>query len=271
MDEPIGDPGFFPTLLISELASKYNKVILAGEGADEIFGGYDKYKMLFYGRYVSFLIPKFDYNNDILNRIKHLNKLKEIYAYQNVFSVFEDEELKKMKIKKKIQRNFWLERGDIFRKMQYYDINTLMPEDFFMKADKMSSAYGLEERVPYMDHRIIEFGLNLPINFKLRLWNEKFILKKTFSNFLPKIIIKRRKRGYNVPIDQWFKTILKDRFFNLLEERNHSLYENKFLYRLLERVNNMKYYYKNNFYLAQKLWTVYIFEEWYKKFMDRNF
>ncbi|KKN57304.1 hypothetical protein LCGC14_0563320 [marine sediment metagenome] len=76
----------------------------------------------------------------------------------------------------------------------------LMPENFFMKADKMSSAYGLEERVPYMDHRLVIFALGLSKNYKLQFWNEKYILKKIFSQILPKKIIKRRKRGYNVQL-----------------------------------------------------------------------
>jgi len=265
MDEPIGDPGFFPTFLISKLASKFNKVVLAGEGADEIFGGYDKYKMYYYGQYISKLIPNFKVQNEILMRVLNISRMKEKESYLNIIQVFNENELKNLSLKPKIKVNFWLNQGDLYQKMQYFDIHTLMPEDFFMKADKMSSAFGLEERVPYMDHRLVEFAINLPLKLKLNIWNEKFILKKTFSNFLPKEIIKRRKRGYNVPIDHWFKNILRDRLISLLETNKHNFYNKSYVYKLLNQIKRTKDNYKRNFYLAQKLWTIYVFEEWYRE------
>ncbi|MHA1284703.1 MAG: asparagine synthase (glutamine-hydrolyzing) [Promethearchaeota archaeon] len=268
MEEPIGDPGFFPTFLISKLASKYNKVVLAGEGGDEIFGGYDKYKIMLYGKYFSPIIPKFNYKNEIIKRVSNISKFNDKKGYINIIQVFNQGELKEMAIESHLSVNFWLNKGDLYQKMQYFDIHTLMPEDFFMKADKMSSAFGLEERVPYMDHRLVEFAINLPLKLKLNIWNEKFILKKTFSNFLPKEIIKRRKRGYNVPIDHWFKNILHDRLISLLETNKHNYYNKKYVYKLLNQIKRTRDNYKRNFYLAQKLWTIYVFEEWYKGFFN---
>jgi len=267
MDEPIGDPGFFPTLLISELASKHNKVVLAGEGADEIFGGYDKYKLYVYGRKISFIFPKLNYQQEILKRIAEFSKLSESQGYSETIQVFESKELDRLEIKQNMLSNYWIKNANLFQKMQNFDIKTLMPEDFFMKADKMSSAFGLEERVPYMDHRLVEFALNLPTRLKLHFWNEKFLLKKTFSKFLPKIIIKRRKRGYNVPMDYWFKKILNYRLLDLFKENHHNLYNQDYIYELLRRIANAGENYKKNFYLAQKLWTIYVFEEWYNKYI----
>jgi asparagine synthase (glutamine-hydrolysing) len=132
-----------------------------------------------------------------------------------------------------------------------------------MKADKMSSAFGLEERVPYMDHRLVEFGLNLPIKSKLNVWNEKLILKNTFRKFLPKKIVKRRKRGYNVPIDNWFKNLLESKIIETFDVNNHKLYNKQFLIELLAKLKKLGNNYKRNWYVAQQLWTIYIFEEWY--------
>ena len=200
MDEPIGDAAFFPTLLLSELISKQFKVVLAGEGADELFGGYDKYKMFLYGRMLSYFLPKIKYRDETLRRLSNFSNKRGKHGYIESICAFNEEEMYKMKITPIRDNKMWLPYGNTMQKMQIFDIKSVLTEDFFMKADKMSSAYGLEERVPYMDHNLVKFAINLPSKYKLYLWNEKYLLKKTFNHFLPKIIIKRRKRGYNAPI-----------------------------------------------------------------------
>lgn len=268
MDEPIGDAAFFPTMLISELVSRQFKVVLAGEGADEIFGGYDKYKMFYYGKKLSKIIPKMNYRYDILKRISKYSELTDKEGYIETIRVFDSEESNKMNLKPVILKKYWNNNGNTFQKMQFFDINTVLPEDFFMKADKMSSAYGLEERVPYMDHRIVSFGLNLPTHLKLFGWNEKYLLKKSFSKFLPKTIIKREKRGYNAPMGDWFKNVLRYRFIDLINEKNHHLYKKDFAKSIFTKVINSNYNYKRNFLMLQKCWTIFVFEEWYKEIFE---
>ncbi|TFG24474.1 MAG: asparagine synthase (glutamine-hydrolyzing) [Promethearchaeota archaeon] len=268
MDEPIGDAAFFPTLLISELVSRDYKVVLAGEGSDEIFGGYDKYKLLNYGKKISWFLPKVRFQNDILQRIGKFSKLDDYQGYIEVIRAFTDEELKLLKLSF-IQMKQFQKRGlNRFQKMQFIDLNTSLCEDFFMKADKMSSAFGLEERVPFMDHRLVSFALNLPTKLKLRFWNEKFILKQTFSNILPKVIIKRRKTGYNTPMDLWLKTVIKDRFLEIFHQNRHNLYKKDYIIDLYNRLLKTGSNYKQNFYLAQKLWSIYVFEEWFNQYMN---
>jgi asparagine synthase (glutamine-hydrolysing) len=270
MDEPIGDAAFFPTMLLSELVSRQFKVVLAGEGADEIFGGYDKYKMFYYGKKLSKIIPKMKYRHDILKRISKYSELTDREGYIETIRVFDSEESNKMNLKPVILKKYWNNNGNTFQKMQFFDINTVLPEDFFMKADKMSTAYGLEERVPYMDHRIVSFGLNLPTRLKLFGWNEKYLLKKSFSKFLPKTIVKRGKRGYNAPMGDWFKNILRYRFIDLINENNHHLYKKDFAKSIFTKVINSNNNYKRNFLLLQKCWTIFVFEEWYKEIF-KNF
>jgi len=262
MDEPIGDAAFFPTLLLSKLISRQFKVVLAGEGADELFGGYDRYKMFLYGKKISYFLPKINYNQTILRRLSILSNKKEKNGYIETIRAFNQDEMNQMNIDPIQIDKLWLLYGDTFQKMQFFDLKSVLPEDFFMKADKMSSAYGLEERVPYMDHNLVKFALNLPPKLKLHFWNEKYLLKKTFSTFLPKIIIKRRKRGYNAPMDYWLKTVLHDRFLNLLKENSHNLYNKNVIINLFNKLNNRGDNYKKNFFLAQKCWTAYVFEEW---------
>lgn len=270
MDEPIGDAAFFPTMLLSELVSRQFKVVLAGEGADEIFGGYDKYKMFYYGKKLSKIIPKMKYRHDILKRISKYSELTDREGYIETIRVFDSEESNKMNLKPVILKKYWNNNGNTFQKMQFFDINTVLPEDFFMKADKMSTAYGLEERVPYMDHRIVSFGLNLPTKLKLFGWSEKYLLKKSFSKFLPKTIVKRGKRGYNAPMGDWFKNVLRYRFIDLINENNHHLYKKDFAKSIFTKVINSNNNYKRNFLLLQKCWTIFVFEEWYKEIF-KNF
>ncbi len=268
MDEPICDAAFLPNLLISELVSKKFKVVLAGEGGDELFGGYDRYKMYYYGAKLSKYLPKINYHQEILNRISKFSKLNQFDGYMETIRVFTKEDTNKMKIKPIKARKYWCPKGNLFQKMQLFDIKTVLAEDFLMKADKMSSAYGLEERIPYMDYRVVSFAFNLPTKYKLNFWNEKYILKRTFTNFLPKIIIKRRKRGYNAPMNYWMKTILKNRFLDLLKYNNHNLYDREIAFNLFDRINRNIENYKINFLQSQKLWAIYIFEEWYKAFLN---
>jgi asparagine synthase (glutamine-hydrolysing) len=140
---------------------------------------------------------------------------------------------------------------------------TLLPGDFFMKADKMSSAWGLEQRVPFLDHELVEFAFSIPLKHKLRLWNEKKILKESFKNELPKEITARRKHGFNVPIDYWFKSSLGKKLKGLLKKRTHDLYEKSYVYTLLEQMEHAGTNYKENFLTAQKLWSILVFEMWY--------
>lgn len=270
MDEPIGDAAFFPTLLISELVSKQFKVVLAGEGGDEVFGGYDKYKLFYYGKKMSHFIPKMKYKSDILKRMSRFSNYTDKIGYLETIRVFDSEELKEMNLSSGDFNNFWSSSGNLFQKMQYFDINTVLPEDFFMKADKMSSAYGLEERVPYMDHRLVSFGLNLPTYLKLFLLNEKYILKKAFLKFLPRIIVKRKKRGYNAPMGYWFKSILRYKFLELINENNHNLYKKDFALTTFKKVLSSNTNYKKNFLMLQKCWMILIFEEWYKQIFYEN-
>jgi asparagine synthase (glutamine-hydrolysing) len=93
-------------------------------------------------------------------------------------------------------------------------------------------------------------------------------LKATFADVLPKQIIKRRKHGFNVPIDYWFKNVLKDELIRTLEANSHGLYDKQYVYDLLDRMQVAGQNYKLNFLLAQKLWAIFVFEKWYEKYIQ---
>lgn len=267
MDEPIGDPGFLPMFVLSKEASKHNKVVLSGDGADEIFCGYDRYKLLYYSSFLKYF-TFFDLDNDILKKLKQLKNKDSYESFFEIIRLFDDYELKILGLPKYDGKKFWKNSFDEdVSNAQLFDIETLLPNDFFMKSDKMSSAFGLEQRIPFLDYELVEFAFSIPFKYKLRLWNEKYILKKSFEHILPSMTINRRKHGFNVPIDYWFKGILGDCLREYLIKKNHNLYNSEYVFELLDQVKKAGNNYKLNFILAQKLWSILIFEIWYEKYI----
>lgn len=268
MDEPIGaDPGFLPMYVLSKEVSKKYKVVLSGDGADEIFTGYDRYKLFYYGEYLKhFVIKHFDHS--ILKRLTLMRGKSTFRSFMEVTRVFDDEEMNLLGLKPEFDEKTWnsINVKDTLIKSQIFDIKTLLPKDLFMKADKMSSAFGLEQRVPFMDDKIVEFGLGLKLKHRLFGWNEKKVLKDIASEVLPKEISKRRKHGFNVPIDYWFTNSLADKLRELLFKSKHELYDKEYVLKLLLTLEDAKGGFKARNVIAQKLWTVLIFEMWYERF-----
>lgn len=268
MDEPIGaDPGFLPIFVLSKEVSKKFKVVLSGDGADEIFTGYDRYKLFYYGEYLKHFAWK-HFNHSILKRLSLMRGKSKFRSFFEIARVFDDEEMDLLGLNSQFDEKTWnsTKVKSNLTKAQIFDIKTLLPKDFFMKADKMSSAFGLEQRVPFMDYRIVEFGLGLPSRFKLFGWNEKVILKDIAKEVLPKEISKRRKHGFNVPIDYWFENSLGDKLRELLFESKHNLYNKEYVLKLLDSLEDAKGGFKARNVIAQKLWTILIFEMWYLRF-----
>ncbi|MEE9525446.1 MAG: asparagine synthase (glutamine-hydrolyzing) [Candidatus Woesearchaeota archaeon] len=267
MDEPIGDPGFLPIFVLSKEVSKHNKVVLSGDGGDEVFCGYDRYKMFYYGRFLR-NFAFFDFNNDILKRLKKMKGKNDYGAFFETIRLFDDEELGKLGVEGYEFSDGWDAKfKDKLMNAQYFDIQTLLPNDFFMKADKMSSAFGLEQRVPFLDHELVEFAFTIPLKYRLKLWNEKYVLRKAFEKDLPKEIVERKKHGFDVPIDYWFKNVLGEKLKGLLDESDHGLYKKDYVYMLLDDIKKKGGNYKFNFILAQKLWSILMFEMWYQELM----
>lgn len=269
MDEPIGaDPGFLPIFVLSKETKKYNTVVLTGDGADEVFTGYDRYKLLHYGTFLKYF-SFFKSKNQIIHRLNMMRGKSILDAFFEVTRVFEKSELKKLNLKDlkpSFEKYEKLDTNNL-NKIQLFDIDNLLLKDFFMKSDKMSSAFGLEQRTPFMDKQIVEYGLSIPIKYRLFGWNEKYILKRLAKDILPKSIWKRRKHGFNVPIDYWFCNVLGDKLKGLLESSSHGLYDNSYVFELLEDLKTNTSSFKSRNVIAQKLWTVLIFEMWHRRFM----
>lgn len=283
LDEPIADAATLPTYVISRFAKKEVTVVLAGEGGDELFAGYDNYKIMMLGHNLSKSIPNFlkpkmsniskyfpDHSN--IKRVFDMMRAKDDYErYSGVISLLNENELNKLGFNKENSSNIYFPKNmKLLNKLLYFGIKTWLPNDFFMKADKMTMAHAVEERVPLLDHNIAEFSFTLPTKLKLRGLTGKYIFKKAMVGILPKRIIHRRKHGYNAPMDYWFKHTLRDVLAQLLDESSHNLYNKNYALNLLKEFQKSGKNYKMNFYNAQKLWSFLVFEIWHKMFIEQE-
>ncbi|CAN5369892.1 asparagine synthase (glutamine-hydrolyzing) [soil metagenome] len=237
-DEPLGFDSSIPLYFVSKLAQKHVKVVLTGEGSDEILGGYGRYQktlsLLNYGEKYETLIPKF-LREAVKNGVATLpsalnNKLKRTFLsrsadvenlYFDNFSIFNAAMQKKLftsETKARIAeenpyvyQNQWLTKtdaADLIDKLLYADTKTYLHE-LLMKQDQMSMAASIESRVPFLDHKLVEYTAKLPTDLKIRGRETKWILREAMKGILPDEILTRKKMGFPVPLGDWLRNEFK--------------------------------------------------------------
>ncbi len=242
LDFPVGGPGSFPQFMVSQLASRHVKVVLGGQGGDEIFGGYARYLIAYLEQCIKAAIDG-NYNNGnflvtIESIVPNLGILREYKPLIKSFwekGLFEsmdkryfrlidksyemrDEvawsELNKTQVFEDFSSIFNnpsnVKKEAYFDKMTHFDFKCLLPA-LLQVEDRMSMAHGLESRVPFLDHPLIELVAKIPADLKFSGGEMKQLLKKNFADKLPDSILNRRdKMGFPVPLNRWFQTDLKD-------------------------------------------------------------
>jgi asparagine synthase (glutamine-hydrolysing) len=147
--------------------------------------------------------------------------------------------------------------------MQFLDINNYLLDDILTKVDRASMAYGLEAREPLLDHRIVEFSWQLPMNLKIRNQDQKWILKQILAKYLPKDLIDRPKMGFGVPIDSWIRKDLRELTLDLLSPKkldSQGFFDSKVVNNRLQQHLSGKQNYQHD------LWGVLMFQLWYEKY-----
>jgi len=249
-DEPFGDSSAIPTGYVSKFAREKVKMVLTGDGGDEVLSGYNSYL----GIKISSLINKvpspiqssYLYLNNILARLVtgnaryKLNKIDNVIKTANLsFSdkiaqkaAYTDfENIKKLvgPVKNTISIEDYLSDfmkktsyKDDFYKMMYFNFKSSLPNDYLVKVDRMSMANSLETRIPFLDFRLIEFMAKVDKNIKLQGWERKSILRKTIGKTLPQSLLKAPKKGFGIPLREWFKDeLFADKISsNLVEVEN---------------------------------------------------
>ena len=280
MDEPLADPSAVALYFVCNTASKYLKVVMSGEGADEIFGGYNIYKeplavpvydkfpiRRFIGKVASHL-PKKSGINFLIRRGK---KLEDRFI-GNAYMFTEEERKKLLKIKTdapspaEVVKPFYdrVKDKDPVTKMQFVDLNAWMVGDILLKADKMSMANSLEVRVPFLDKKIMELAERIPLKYRVNDENTKFAMRKAALRRMPEKWAGKKKLGFPVPTRVWLK---EDKYYNIVKEKFTSEVAQKYfntdmLVKLLDDHKNGK---ADN---SRRVWTVYTFLVWYDQFFN---
>jgi asparagine synthase (glutamine-hydrolysing) len=233
-DEPFADSSAVPTFHVSRLARQLVTVALAGDGGDENFGGYGKYVTDMKEDLVRRTVPRFllqaingvvsGRNGSLMHKACSLTESalsNPGRAYYRTNTFISDNDLNAV-LSEPLQTlcrgydpadhtlKYWnrLQGADHLTRMLYTDIKTYLPGDILAKVDRMSMAHSLEVRAPLLDYRVVEFAASLPSSLKILGNNKKRLLKTAFAPYLPARIINRRKHGFTVPLDDWFRSDL---------------------------------------------------------------
>lgn len=286
MDEPVADPAAIALYFLSQEASKKVKVVLSGEGSDELFGGYniyceplehtgfDKIPMgirRILGRFAESCLPREMKGRGFLMR--HGKTLEERY-YSNATNIFTEKEADKLLKKgckpgiQKVTRPLYnrVKGKDPVTKMQYVDMHLWLVHDILMKGDKMGMANSLEVRVPFLDKEVLELAETLPLSYKVRAPKTKVALRAAADKVIRKKTAEKKKLGFPIPIRVWLR---EDKYYKIVKKQINSKDAKKFfnvdyLNRLLEEHKNGKH---DN---SRKIWTVYVFLLWYDRFFGQG-
>ncbi len=292
LDEPLGDFSIFPTFLVSQMARKHVKVVLSGDGGDEVFGGYDTYVAQNMARTYQFLpavmrqrilpsildrLPPRPAKKGFINKAKrfveggalpsHLQHTRWMMFMnqankQDLYSGAMLDYIADASVESTLGSYFAQAEAEDFdplAQQQFVDIKTYMAENILTKVDRMSMAASIEARVPLLDHRIVEFGVNLPASLKMNGGNTKSVLRQVMADRLPADVLNKPKEGFSIPIKHWLRGPLNPLMMELLSpervsQRNYFNPETVTRWigeHMAGRVNH-----------SHRLWALMVFELW---------
>jgi asparagine synthase (glutamine-hydrolysing) len=250
-DEPFGDSSQIPTYLVSQLAKRSVTVALSGDGGDELFCGYNRYNIGFQAWKKRNLLPRplkslsieilsgrsgiwLDTLQRCLPRRWRLSslpdrlpKLAAALAQDDPFGFYDtlvsqssaSENLLSTSPSKSKRQLLKLDLTDFREQMMLWDMTTYLPDDILTKLDRASMAVGLESRVPFLDHRLVEFAWTIPIDFKYRNRQGKWLLRNLLYRYVPPSLMDGPKNGFGVPIESWLRGPLREWAEGLLNEK----------------------------------------------------
>lgn len=287
MDEPVADPAAIALFFLSQEAAKNVKVVLSGEGSDELFGGYNIYcepmqhtgfnkipmplrRLL--GKFAEYCLPRGMKGRGFLMR--HGKTLEERY-FANATNIFTEREANKILKKgckpgiQKVTRPIYehVKDKDPVTKMQYVDMHLWLVHDILMKGDKMGMANSLEVRVPFLDKEVMKLAQTLPLKYKVQAPKTKVALRGAAEKVIRSKTARKKKLGFPIPIRVWLK---EDNYYNRVKDAFTSVtaeqfFHTKLLVKMLDEHKNGKNTNEKTDN-SRKIWTVYIFLVWYDRF-----
>lgn len=280
MDEPLADPAAVALYFVSKIASEHVKVVLSGEGADELFGGYNIYKepsalasyqrlprwfRKFVGKIASWL-PDIKGKSFLIRGSKTIEE--RFIGNANMFSVKQRKKLlkspKATQTPQQLCMPFYnkMKGYDDETKMQYLDLHMWMAGDILLKADKMSMANSLELRVPFLDKEVMALAGRIPTKYRVNKENTKYAMRLAAKRNIPEKVANKKKLGFPVPTRVWLK---EEKYYNMVKEAFNSEAAKKY-FNTKELLKYLEEHYKGKKDNSRKVWTVYMFLVWYDQF-----
>jgi asparagine synthase (glutamine-hydrolysing) len=296
-DEPIAHPSSVPLYFVSRLAAQHVKVVLTGEGSDEMLGGYAKYRRTIlnvaFGRAYERTVPEIvrAQLREAIQRVTPTSSVRRKLSrtflcldprieaiYFDNFSVFSRSMQQRLftasareemgpsnPYRSELDHLSESDAESLLDQLLAVDLKTYLHE-LLMKQDQMSMAASIESRVPFLDHKLVEFAARLPVSMKLRGNTTKYILRRASDGVLPAQILKRKKMGFPVPLGQW----LRGSFSHIVDEyvlgeraRERGIFDGEFVAELAAR-------HKAGEDHSERLWALINFEIWQRRFLDRD-
>jgi asparagine synthase (glutamine-hydrolysing) len=294
LDFPVAGPGSFPQYMVSQLAARHLKVVLGGQGGDEIFGGYARYLLAYFEQCIKAALDGTYRNGNFVVTIEsivpNLGLLREYkpmmteFWRQGLFGAIEERYFRLVDRSTDMREEVdWsqLDKGPVFDafrdifnnhnnvqkeayfdKMTHFDFKCLLPA-LLQVEDRMSMAHGLESRVPLLDHPLIEFIATVPADVKFEGGRMKHLLKLAYGHELPSQIVDRRdKMGFPVPLKEWFSGELQDLVQDTFRSRNAR--QRPFLNAEAVLAN-----FDTAGRFSRKVWGLLSLELWHQMFHDR--
>jgi asparagine synthase (glutamine-hydrolysing) len=285
MDDPLADPACVPLYFVAREAKKHVKVVLSGEGADELFGGYNIYRephslRIFnkiprvIKRFLSWaarLMPEGMRGKSFIERgVTPIEK-----RYIGNAKMFTEQEKRKLLVEYQDGINFtnitkplYLESQgyNAVEQMQYIDLHTWLRGDILLKADKMTMAHSLELRVPFLDKAVFDVASKIPTNLKTANGTTKYILRKAVEGIVPDHVLSRKKLGFPVPIRHWLRDEMNDWAKKIIRESDTDHLINKtYIQKILDDHCQGKVDY------SRKIWTVLMFMLWHQVYIEEKY
>ena len=279
-DGPLSEPADVAVYLLAQLARAHVKVVLSGEGSDEIFGGYPKHKYATATRWLGALpsggllgriesaLPARKSRLRIAIRALSENSYEErMRGWFAPFTVDERRRLLGGGSVRAAPEAYSRGRDDALRRMLYADTCVWLSDNLLERGDRMSMAASLETRPPFLDHRLVELAFDLPSQVKVRKRNSKWVLKQVARRYLPPDVVDRPKTGFTVPLDRWFRRGLRNMAFDLLTGPSSYVGQNfdrDIVKRLLDG------HMRGDHNEEARIWTLLSLEVWHREFVRRT-
>ena len=295
LDEPLADPSILPLYLLSQFAAEHMKVVLSGDGGDELFAGYQTYQahklVTFYDALPGFVkesVKAFAFRLPVSHKYLSLDfKIKQFlkgvgvssevrfFLWRGAFSNAERHALLRPEVRLELQNENayeeiyrYVRKSGLTKELErilYLSMKLYLQDNNLVTVDRASMANGLEVRSPLLDRDVVDFVCRLPMEYKLNGLKTKYILKKVAEELLPRNVVYRKKKGFGVPLAKWLTGELREFMLDYLSQERierQGIFHYPCVSQLIDEQLTMK---KDN---RELLWTLLVFQTWYERYIE---